>query len=62
MTHKPKMRPNSDACILHKKANCEGLFFSIDEKFVFVKYYDVIGEQAVQKDVVDEKLNCIILH
>lgn len=59
MTHKPTMRPNNDACILHNKANCEDCVLSIDENFVFVQYYEIIGQEAVRKGGVDEKLNCI---
>lgn len=60
-THKPNMRRNNDACILHHKANCEDFILSTDDEFVFVHYYDVRGEQAVHKDGIAEKLNFIRL-
>lgn len=56
------MIPNTKLCISHKQEYCAKCVLNIEDQYVFVKYYDIVGEQDVTKDGVDEKLKFVRLN
>lgn len=59
--HKHMLRPNRDAFMAHNKDKSAVCNVKVDEQFVFVQYYDILGEEDVPKHNVDETLECIRL-
>lgn len=51
------MRPNSELCLTQNKENCETCEFNMDYHYVFVQYYDIVGDGKIPKDGVDCNLN-----
>lgn len=56
--YKAVIRPNRDRCMAHNEESCELLQFFMDDKYVFVHYYDIIVENAVENDAIDHNRNC----
>lgn len=61
MKRKFMIRPKSVICLLHKKANCNSFTITDLEQFVYVQYYDVLGDNDVPTDSVDNMLDCVRL-
>lgn len=55
------MRPSSDICMPHIKANCEARTRTDPEQFVYLQYYHLLGDNDVTKDGVNNMFNCIRL-
>lgn len=59
--YKPMIRPSSALCMVHNNEDCGICTTHIDEKYMFVQYYNTVPEKDVSVDGVDGKFKCIRL-
>lgn len=53
LKYKSMLRPNSSLCLSHNEERCDVCQEMKDYQYVFVQYYDVLGDGAVPKDGID---------
>lgn len=55
------LQPNSNLFIAHNKDNRDVCTAQRHDQLVFVRYYDILGENKVPNERRDESLGCIRL-